>query len=119
MPHFNNQGVETVICQKCHKVVPGSQATWRPDITGHQFAGNVCSDCLRKHAADAKMPKVYVVEWQQADENGVDRVFFDRKAADEYAAKRDAEEPSTDHKVFEYPLEITREQIIDLYREYV
>lgn len=46
MPHFDEFGRDTVLCQKCHEVV--TEANWRPDITGSESAGNVCADCEKK-----------------------------------------------------------------------
>jgi hypothetical protein len=59
MPHWDNDGDETVICQKCAKIVKGSQVTWRPDITGHKGAGNVCDTCLARHAGAGTDAKEY------------------------------------------------------------
>lgn len=47
MPHFDENGRDTVICQVCVRIV--TEATWRPDITGHKSAGNVCNRCLANH----------------------------------------------------------------------
>ncbi len=47
MPHWNERGEETVVCQKGSHTVPASQVEWRPDITGNQSAGNVCKACIR------------------------------------------------------------------------
>lgn len=54
MPHFDEFGGDTWICQ-----APGHQgnrvqssrvpSAWRTDITGHESAGNVCSSCIAKH----------------------------------------------------------------------
>ena len=39
---------DTYLCQKCGQVKNGGThpAQWRPDVTGHQGAGNVCPSCL-------------------------------------------------------------------------
>lgn len=48
-------GADTYICQVCGKILCGmeSPSEWRPDITGHKSAGNVCPSCLKKHEAVA------------------------------------------------------------------
>jgi rubrerythrin len=55
MPHFDEYGGDTWICQVCGKIknslVP---SVWRPDITGHKSAGNVCPDCLRIYEKKVK-----------------------------------------------------------------
>jgi hypothetical protein len=62
MPHFDEQGRDTVICQKCGKVV--TEASWRPDITGSKSAGNVCATC--ESAYDVRRQRE-----QNAAESGV------------------------------------------------
>lgn len=47
MPHFDSQGRDTAICQVCGTIT--HQVYWRPDISGHKSAGNVCGDCQRRH----------------------------------------------------------------------
>lgn len=49
MPHFTDDGRDTVLCQVCARVV--TAATWRPDITGNKSAGNVCKSCEAKAQA--------------------------------------------------------------------
>jgi len=53
MPHFSSCcfGADEYVCYvckyiKCSKCHP---STWRPDITGHESAGNVCPKCLKKY----------------------------------------------------------------------
>lgn len=48
MPHFDTNGADTYICQKCARIFNSVKypPTWRPDITGHKSAGNVCPACL-------------------------------------------------------------------------
>lgn len=46
MPHFDEHGRDTVICQLCGRTV--SEATWRPDLTRNKSAGNVCAACVAK-----------------------------------------------------------------------
>lgn len=52
MPHFSSccPGADTYICQKCAKIFCSKcqPSQWRPDITGHKSAGNVCPNCLKK-----------------------------------------------------------------------
>jgi hypothetical protein len=52
MPHFSNccPNADTWICQVCAKIYCGGcvRSEWRPDITGHESAGNVCLTCLGK-----------------------------------------------------------------------
>ena len=47
-------GVDTYICQKCAKIFCSkcNPSVWRPDITGHKSAGNVCPGCLKTHEWD-------------------------------------------------------------------
>jgi hypothetical protein len=50
MPHFSNCcGKDEYVCQKCGKILCSEchPSEWRPDITGHQSAGNVCPECLK------------------------------------------------------------------------
>lgn len=49
MPHFSANGNDTYICQKCARILDSVDypSEWRPDITGHQSAGNVCPSCVR------------------------------------------------------------------------
>lgn len=50
MPHFDSDGYGTWICQVCGKVYSDRvRSEWRPDVTGHKSAGNVCPTCLEKH----------------------------------------------------------------------
>jgi hypothetical protein len=53
MPHFSSccRGADEYICQKCGKIFCSNchPPEWRPDITGHKSAGNVCPSCLEKH----------------------------------------------------------------------
>lgn len=46
MPHFDENGNDTVICQLCASIV--SKAEWRSDLTGNKSAGNVCLPCIKK-----------------------------------------------------------------------
>jgi len=49
MPNFCECGADTYICQKCGRILCSKDypSTWRPDITEHESAGNVCPSCLR------------------------------------------------------------------------
>jgi rubrerythrin len=50
MPHFDENGLDTWICQKCCKIFTlKTMPQWRPDITGRTSAGNVCPSCIEKH----------------------------------------------------------------------
>ena len=53
MPHFSSccPGVDEYICQKCAKIFCSKcqPSVWRPDITGHKSAGNVCPSCLKNY----------------------------------------------------------------------
>ena len=52
MPHFDEQGRGTWLCQVCTNVYhDGIESQWRPDITGHESAGNACPDCVRRFEA--------------------------------------------------------------------
>jgi len=52
MPHFDEDGNDTYLCQAgCMRVLSATaenMPVWRPDITGHEGAGNTCPDCLRR-----------------------------------------------------------------------
>ncbi len=50
MPHFNDQGQDTAICQLCGTIT--TQVKWRPDLTPTKSACNVCQTCQDK--ADGK-----------------------------------------------------------------
>jgi len=53
MPHFSSccKGADEYICQVCGRIMCSGckPSSWRPDITGHKSAGNVCPKCLTKH----------------------------------------------------------------------
>lgn len=54
MPHFcncGNTGCENYVCQVCGRIKCSTEqpSVWRPDITGHKSAGNVCPMCLKKY----------------------------------------------------------------------
>lgn len=51
MPHFDENGHDTYICQVCAKIKSSAKSTpeWRPDITNNKSAANVCEDCVKKH----------------------------------------------------------------------
>lgn len=48
MPHFSESGNDTYLCQVCGRERDGVQypSQWRPDLTGHKSAGNICPPCL-------------------------------------------------------------------------
>lgn len=50
MPHFDEFGGDSWICQICAQT-QNSRApyAWRPDITGNKSAGAVCAACIRLH----------------------------------------------------------------------
>jgi len=48
MPHFDDSGIGTWICQVCTTIYNDLiESQWRPDITGLDSAGNVCPQCLK------------------------------------------------------------------------
>jgi hypothetical protein len=51
MPTFSKNGNDEYICQKCARIFDSVEqpSQWRPDITGHTSAGNVCPSCVQKH----------------------------------------------------------------------
>ena len=51
MPHFDEDGYDTWICQICAKVYSSGKVNseWRTDITGNEHAGNVCPNCIEAH----------------------------------------------------------------------
>ncbi len=54
MPHFSSCcGRDEYICQKCGVIKCSNCSTpeWRPDITGHKSAGNVCKECMSRFNA--------------------------------------------------------------------
>jgi hypothetical protein len=53
MPHFDANGYDTYICQKCAttRSLADSRPEWRKDITGSDRAGNVCEECVAKYEA--------------------------------------------------------------------
>jgi len=65
MPHFstcrkteNCRYADTWICQLCGNIYCGGcvDSQWRPDLTGHESAGNVCPACLSKATPPAQGP---------------------------------------------------------------
>src|SRR5690348_6341442 len=52
MPHFNEQGHDTYLCQICGNVFDAQTepAVWRADLTGRASAGNVCRGCVTEHS---------------------------------------------------------------------
>lgn len=47
MPTFDEFGGDEWICQVCGKIQSSQvESEWRPDITGHKSAGNVCPICV-------------------------------------------------------------------------
>lgn len=49
MPHFCPKcGADEVICQRCGRILCSKEnkISWRPDISGHASAGNVCQSCV-------------------------------------------------------------------------
>ncbi len=63
MPHFSSccPGADTYICQKCGKIFCSKcqPSQWRPDITGHKSAGNVCPKCLEEYGYPAPPESLY------------------------------------------------------------
>lgn len=57
MPHFDADGNDTYICQKCTRIFTGvkSPPTWRKDICG----GNACPNCNAKFPK-AEAPPVWI-----------------------------------------------------------
>lgn len=52
LPHFDKDGGDQWLCQapnhRGNRIQSSRvESTWRPDITGHKSAGNVCPPCLR------------------------------------------------------------------------
>jgi hypothetical protein len=45
---FCSCGQDTYLCQVCARELCGAQLppAWRPDLTGHTSAGNICPKCL-------------------------------------------------------------------------
>ena len=58
MPHFasckRHAGCDTYICQMCATVLCSGcfKPEWRPDITGHASAGNVCPACVKVYSVE-------------------------------------------------------------------
>jgi len=73
---------DKVTCQKCGRVacsVCDTKFYWRPDVTGSQYAGNVCEACLLRHAARA--PETKDKEYNKAGRAQL------RNATDQYLHK--------------------------------
>lgn len=66
MPHFSSccKGFDTYICQICGKILCSrcKPSSWRPDITGHKSAGNVCASCEANHMISEMGLSSYVKE---------------------------------------------------------
>lgn len=47
MPHFTEEGNESILCQSCLKQIDcgREKSFWRPDITGNESAATVCEQC--------------------------------------------------------------------------
>ena len=79
MPHFSNccKGADEYICQKCRKIkCSGCQpSTWRPDITGHKSAGNVCPDCMKQQVVDSP---ISLHEFCHAESGGLTGTALER-----------------------------------------
>lgn len=58
MPHFDEDGNETVICQACGKVVLGAQVEWMR-VPGMRREGNVCKTCREKLHDETAKPRTY------------------------------------------------------------
>lgn len=52
MPRFSHTGHDMCLCQICGRDVDtgAEQVEWKPEVTGSESAGNVCSKCLFLHA---------------------------------------------------------------------
>lgn len=55
MPYFSKccSGAADYICQVCGRIKCSScqPSDWRPEITGHKSAGNVCPTCVKLFGA--------------------------------------------------------------------
>ena len=50
MPHFDEDGNDTWICQICGQIQKHNASyTWAPEITGHTSAGATCGKCVEVH----------------------------------------------------------------------
>lgn len=60
MPHFDENGFDTVICQVCARIVSTGkeEVFWRCDITGSASAGNVCEGCVAAYEAEASADEI-------------------------------------------------------------
>lgn len=54
MPHFDEDGNDTYICQVCAQIKSSvkNPPQWRPDITGSKSAGNVCIGCVKERTKE-------------------------------------------------------------------
>lgn len=96
MPHFDENGEGTWICQVCGIIYPDSiPSEWRPDITGHESAGNVCPTCLGKDPVARTVEKTAVLTFGISREEAIQKricvrckgkagLFRDPRSAKEY-----------------------------------
>ncbi len=63
MPHFSSccPRADEYICQKCAKIFCSKcqPSQWRPDITRHKSAGNVCPSCIKEYGYPAPPESLY------------------------------------------------------------
>jgi DNA-directed RNA polymerase subunit RPC12/RpoP len=46
MPHFDEDGNDTALCQECGREFQGNQVDWLPiPRTEHKSKGNLCKEC--------------------------------------------------------------------------
>lgn len=57
MPHFNDEGHDTALCQLCGNVfdVQIEKSHWAPDLTGSPSAGLVCDTCYKEHRVNREV----------------------------------------------------------------
>jgi hypothetical protein len=61
MPHFDAKGGDQWMCQgpnhKGNRIQDSDvESQWRPDITGHESAGNCCPTCVTEHDSKQVLP---------------------------------------------------------------
>lgn len=81
MPHFSKccPGADEYVCQICGQIkCSGCQpSVWRPDLTGHKSAGNVCPDCLKQKTKAVVRP-ISLHEFCHTESGGLTGMSLER-----------------------------------------
>ena len=74
MPHFNENGEGTWICQACARIYPDSvESEWIPQLTGSEQAANVCPRCVDKWEMVMEAAGIKTPPWVRMQRNRRER----------------------------------------------